>query len=209
MPIDTQAVFNAAWGEPLVYTRGGTGTTHQVTGTRHLKGTAEGANSYGTYLIQKELYTVASDALPFDPRPRDTIAPAGKYPRVVLSISGSPWLKFWTLEAQYPTLVDDLDALATVYRPSPTPTDEGFTNPNLSAVYTNTAVRLQPDKRTREWDTVGRVTTRSRFVCVFGAAVTLSAGDVVEVSSVRYEVVEQSEIESLGLLTFAAVERIS
>lgn len=208
MPIDTQAAVNAAWGEPLVYVRGGTGTTHTLTGTRHLAGTAEGVTAYGVYLIQKEMYTLASDALPFDPRLRDTIAPPDKYGRVVTTVGGSPWLKFWRLEAQYPSLVDDLDQTATVYRPSATATDEGFANPGLASVYNTQAVRLQPDKRTREWDTTGKVVTRSRWVCVFGSAVTLNAGDVVEVSSVRYEVTEQSEIESLGVLTFAAVERI-
>lgn len=206
---DTQSVVNAAWGEPLTYVRGGTGTTHAVTGGRHLQGTAEGATSYGVYLIQKERITLATDALPFDPRPRDTVGPVGRCARTVISVGGSPFIKFWTLEVQYPCLVDDLDAVATVYRPSPTPTDEGFRNPGLAAVYSNAAVRLQPDTRTREWDTAGKVTTRAKFQAIFGSAVTLNAGDVVEVSSVRYEVVEQSEIESLGVLTFAACERIS
>lgn len=209
MPIDTQATVNVAWGEPLTYTRGGTNTTHAVTGTRHLKGVAEGVNSFGVYLIQKELVTLASDALPFNPRLRDTITPAGQYPRVVMKVDGSPWLKFWKLECQYPSLVDELDVTATVYRPSPAPTDEGFVTPNLSAVYSGYPVRLQPDKRTREWDTAGKVTTRAKFVCVFGTAVTLNASDVVDVSGTRYEVVEQSEIEELGVLTFARVERIS
>lgn len=204
---DTQAVVNAAWGESLAYTR--SGRTYTVTGGRHLQGTAEGVTSYGVYLIQKERITLATDALPFDPRPRDTVAPAGKCQRIVISTSGSPFLKFWTLEVQYPCLVDDLDQTATVYRPAPTATDEGFRNPNLATVYTSQAVRLQPDTRTREWDTAGKVTTRSKFVCVFGSAVTLNAGYVVDVSGVKYEVTQQSEIESLGVLTFAAVERIS
>ncbi len=206
---DTQAAVNAAWGETIEYTRSGSGRVYSVTGGRHNQGTAEGVTSYGVYLIQKERITLASDALPFDPRPRDTVAPAGRCARTVVSVGGSPWLKFWTLEVQYPCLVDDLDQAATVYRPAPTPTDEGFRNPNLAAVYSNVAVRLQPGTREREWDTAGKVTTRSRFVCVFGSAVTLNAGDVVEVSSTKYEVTEQSEIESLGLLTFAACERIS
>lgn len=204
---DTQTVVNAAWGESLAYTRNG--RTYHVTGGRHLQGTTDGGTSYGVYLIQKERITLATDALPFDPRPRDTVAPAGKCQRVVVSTSGSPFLKFWTLEVQYPCLVDDLDQTATVYRPAPTATDEGFRNPNLTAVYSSQAVRLQPDTRTREWDTAGKVTTRQKYVCVFGSAVTLSAGDVVEISSTKYEVVEQSEIESLGVLTFAACERIS
>lgn len=206
---DTQAIVNAAWGEPLVYVRGGTGVTHSFTGARYLDGTAEGRTSYGVYLIQKERFTLASDALPFDPRPRDSVQPAGLYPRTVVSVDGSPWLKFWGLNCQYPSLVDDLDAVATIKRPVPTPSDEGFRVPNLSNAYTNVASRLQPDTRTREWDTAGKVTTRAKYVAIFGTAVTLNAGDVVEISSTKYEVVEQGEIEELGVLTFAAVERIS
>lgn len=124
-------------------------------------------------------------------------------------MSGSPFLKFWTLEAQYPSLADDLDQVATVKRPAPTPTDGGMRTPNLATVYSSQACRLQPDTREREWDTAGRVTTRAKYVCVFGAAVELNAGDVVEISSVKYEVVSQGEIESLGVLAFAAVERLT
>ena len=209
MPIDTQSVVNAAWGEPFTYTRSGVGTTYTVTGSRHLKGATEGATSYGVYTIQRELFTFATDDLAFVPKLRDTITPAGLYPRVVTSVGGSPWLKFHTLEAQYPSLAEDLDQTATVYRPAPTATAEGFRTPNLATVYTSQLVRLQPDSRAREFDVLGKVTTRAKYVCVFGSAVTLNAGDVVEVSSVKYEVTEQSEIESLGLLTFAAVERLS
>ncbi len=208
MPIDTQAAVNAAWGESVTYTRAGVGTTHTVTGGRHLKGVTEGSTSYGVYTIARELFTLATDALAFTPKLRDTITPSGLAARVVTVVGGSPFLKFWTLEAQYPSLADDLDATATVLRATNSPTDEGFRSPSFATVYT-VACRLQPDTRTREWDTVGKVTTRSKFVCVFGSAVTLNAGDVVEVSSVRYEVTEQSEVESLGVLTFAGVERIS
>lgn len=211
MAIGTQDAVNDLWGEPLTYIRAGVGTTHTFTGGRHVLGEVEGRTSYGVYTVRRELFTFSDSALGCDvePRVRDTIRPANKSARVVVDVQGSPFLKFWKVEAHYPQLNADLDATATVYRPSPTPTDEGFVNPGLAAVYTSYAVRLQPDTRTREWDTVGKVTTRSKFVCVFGTAVTLNAGDVIRVSSVDYEVTEQSEIESLGLLTFAACERIS
>ena len=209
MPIDTQAVINAAWGESLTYTRVGVGTTHNVTGTRHLKGVTEGATSYGVYTIARELFTLATDALAFTPKLRDTITPSGQSARVVTQVSGSPFLKFWTFEAQYPSLADDLDQTADVKRPTNSPTDEGFRSPSFTNAYTAVACRLQPDTRTREMDLLGGVKTVSRFVVIFGSAVVLNAGDVVEVSSVKYEVTEQSEVESLGVLTFAGVERIS
>ena len=208
MPIDTQAVVNAAWGEPLTYTRAGVGTTHTVTGTRHLKGTTEGVNSYGVYTIERELFTLATDAIAFTPKLRDTIAPANTTARVVMGVSGSPFLKFWTFEAQYPSLADDLDQSADVERATTAPTAEGLRNPTYTNVYTAVACRLQPDGRVREMDLLGGVKTVSSFVCVFGSAVVLKAGDLIEVSGVKYEVTEQSEVESLGLLTFAACQRI-
>ncbi len=205
---DTQATVNAAWGEPLTYTLAGSGTTYNVTGTRHLKGTAEGITSFGEYTIARELFTIAVDAIPLAPRLRDTLTPSGLGARVITSVSGSPWLKFWTLEAQYPSLAGILDQMADVLRATNTPTDEGFRSPSFTEAYDDVPCRLQPDSRQREWDTAGGVKTRSRFVCVFGSAVTLNAGDVIDVNGVKYEVTEQSEIESLGLLTFAACERI-
>lgn len=209
MPIDTQAVVNAAWGETLTYTRAGVGTTHTVTGGRHLKGVTEGLTSYGVYTIARELFTLATDALAFTPKLRDTITPSGQSARVVTQVGGSPFLKFWTFEAQYPSLADDLDQTADVKRPTNSPTNEGFRSPSFSNAYSSVACRLQPDTRTREMDLLGGVKTVSKFVVIFGSAVVLSAGDVVEVSSVKYEVTEQSEVESLGVLTFAGVERIS
>jgi hypothetical protein len=218
MPIDTQSVVNAAWGETITYTRAATGVGIEFTGTRHILTETEGATSYGVYSIRRELYTISTDCLGdgVEPSLRDTVRPFAITPaltvtpaRVVTSVSGSPWLKFWKVEAQYPSLATALDQTATVYRPAPTATAEGFRTPNLATVYSSQLVRLQPDSRAREFDVMGKVTTRAKYVCVFGSAVTLNAGDVVEVSSVKYEVVEQSEIESLGLLTFAAVERLS
>lgn len=209
MPFDTQAVVNAAWGEPLTVTRAGPGTTHVVTGTRHLKGVTEGRTSFGAYAIQRERFTLAADALPFTPKLRDTVAPFGLPPRVVTEVGGSPWLKFHTLDAQYPSLADDLDATATVFRPAPTPTAEGMRTPNLAAVYTNVACRLQPDTMEVDFEAAGRVTTRRKFVAVFGSAVVLLAGDVLEVAGVKYEVKSQGEVEGLGVLTFASVERVS
>lgn len=209
MPIyDTQATVNAAWGESLTYTRSGGGGDTAITGTRHLLGTAEGMTSYGVYQIEREVFTLATDAVAFTPRLRDTITPSGLSPRVVTSVGGSPFLKFWKLEAQYPSLVGDLDSAATVYRATSAPTDEGLRNPTFSAVYSAVACRLQPDTREREWDTLGRVSTRAKYTAIFGSDVVLNAGDHVEVSSVKYEVTGQSEIESLGMLTFASVERI-
>lgn len=209
MPVDTQAAVNALWGESVTYTVTGPGTTHAVTAGRHIDGEEEGRTSFGVYTIRKETYTLATDAISnWTPKLRDTVAPTGLPARVVTGIGGSPFLRFWKLSTSYPALADALDQTGTLLRATSAATNQGYRNPTYAAVGSTLAVRLQPDTREREWDTTGKVTTRSRFQCVFGGAVTLNAGDLIEVSSVRYEVTEQSEVESLGLLTFAAVERI-
>lgn len=205
----TQAAVNKAWGEPVVYTRSGIGSTHTICAARYLRGEDEVRSSYGVYSVKRERYTLADDALPFDPKLRDTITPAGKPARVVTSVDGSPWLKFWILDCQYPSLADDLDSTADVKRPSTAPSSLGLRVPTFSTVYSSVACRLQPDERVREFDdATAKVLTRKKFVCIFGSAVLLLAGDKVTVGGVDYEVTEQSEIESLGLLTFCACERI-
>lgn len=210
MPIDTQAAVNAAWGESVSYAVAG-GSTYTVTAGRHIDGETEGVTSYGVYTIRRESYTLATDAISnWTPKLRDTITPSGLAARVVTGIGpSSPWLKFWKVLTEYPALADSLDQTADVKRPTNSPTDEGFRSPSFTNAYSSVACRLQPDTRTREMDMLGGVKTVSRFVVIFGSAVVLNAGDVVEVSSVKYEVTEQSEVESLGVLTFAGVERIS
>lgn len=214
--VDTQDAVNAQWGEAVEYTSAALSVSFEVTAGRHGLGEVEGFTSYGVYSIVRELYTFATDAIPQAPRLRDTIRPveidddlAQTPARVVTKVDGSRFLKFWKVEASYPALASALDQTADVLRASNAPTDEGFRNPTFATQYDDVACRLQPDKREREWDVVGGVKTRAKYVCVFGSSVTLNAGDVVVVSSVRYEVTGQSEVESLGVLTFASVERLS
>ncbi len=54
-----------------------------------------------------------------------------------------------------------------------------------------------------------RRTTRLEFNAIFSnTAILLLNGDSITVDGVIYEVTGQSEIESLGLLTFASCSRI-
>lgn len=206
---DTQAVVNAAWGESVSYAVAG-GSTYTVTAGRHIDGESEGVTSYGVYTVRRETYTLATDAISgWTPKLRDTITPSGLSARVITSIApSSPWLKFWKVQTEYPSLADDLDQSADVERATTAPTAEGLRSPTYTNAYTAVACRLQPDGRVREMDLLGGVKTVSSFVCVFGSAVVLKAGDLIEVSGVKYEVTEQSEVESLGVLTFAACQRI-
>lgn len=205
--VDTQAAFNAIWGESITFTRAGVGGTSAITACQYPNDESEGVTSYGVYTVLRETWTFATDALAFTPKIRDTITLSG-VTRVITSLISSPWLKFYKATTAYPALAADLDATARVERANPLPDDAGLRDPQFLTVYDDLAVRLQPDTRTREVGDSNRVYTRAKFVCVFGSAVTLDAGDVVVIDEVKYEVTEQSEIESLGLLTFAGVERV-
>lgn len=206
MAISTQAAVNAAWGETVTYSHVGTGSYKFVAG-RYEGGEAEGVSSYGAYSIRSETFTFDTTVLgTHRPRLRDTITNCG-VTRVVTEVTGSAWLKFWKVTTAYPSLADALDQTGTVKRSAAVPDSLGLRNPTFSTLST-IACRLQPDTRERDYDAAGRVVTRSRWVLVCGAAITFNAGDTVTVGDVIYEVVKQSEIESLGVLTFAECERI-
>jgi len=216
----TQPATNASLGGELVYyafAETPTVTETEFTAVRHLKGTREGSTSLGVYSIQTELYTFADTAVGYDsagrilaPKLGDWITRDGDdIARVITSVDGSPWLKFWKVEAAYPSLAAALRQTAIVYRPAPMPDAVGLRTANLAAVYSAIPCRLQPGPREFEDEAAGRRTTRATFTCIFASAVLLKAGDVIEVASVRYEATGQQEVESLGVLTFAACERIS
>lgn len=209
----TQPVFNATWGEPMTHTRAGVGTATTFTGCRYPKGSGEGATSFGVYTIRKETFTFDRDAIGAGvrPKPRDTITPSDGIARVITDVIEAPFLRYWKCEAQVPELASDLDQLATVYRPVPTPSAAGLRTANLAAVYTATPCRLQPGNREFEpVEALGKsMVTRANFTCIFSASVVLNAGDVIEVSGVKYEATGQQDVESLGVLTFAECTRIS
>jgi hypothetical protein len=206
---NTQPIVNALWGEDVQITRTG-GEVHYLTASRYEQGESEGITSYGVYAVRKETFTFQPDTeSDFRPRLRDTIyVDEDGLTRVVTGVEGSKFLGFYKVEAAYPSLAGELDQTATVERANPVSDELGLREPLPVVVYADVACRLQPDKRTRNLDSAARVVTESTFVCVFGSAVVLNAGDTVTIDSVTYDVTEQSVIEELGLLTFAAVERV-
>lgn len=167
----------------------------------------EAAKSYGVYQAGDIKVTV-DQSLGFEPKPRDTITWGGQE-YTVLDVSGSNWLTFNTLSARNLTISGDLQQTATVYRATVSPDDYGSRSTTLTAVYSSVACRLQPETREREMDTLGGVKTRASYSCYFGSSVTINAGDTIQVSSVKYEAVSQSEIESISQLTVVACERLT
>jgi hypothetical protein len=147
-----------------------------------------------------------------EPKPRDTVAWKGRT-YVVLDVAGSDWFPgspFWVVTARCPQVAYDLRDTADVLRPLPQPGGGGLRR-WLSAAEVLAAgidCRLQPEAVGAEPETGGKLTTRTRYKCYLAGTVRLRAGDAVRVDSVLYEVKGQGDIDSLGLITVADVERI-
>lgn len=155
--------------------------------------------SNGVYVSGDLKFEFSTSAPAFTLKPRDTIAWGGDT-YTVMTAAREPWLEFVQVVARNPILAADLRQTATVYRPVPTTDDYGMRVANLASVYTSQPCRLQPVSRTQEFDVIAGEATRAVFTCVFLNSVVLYAGDVIEVSSVRYEVTGYTGVEALGEL---------
>lgn len=79
---------------------------------------------------------------------------------------------------------------ATVYRPSVSAGAGGLRSASLVAVYASTLVKFVPQGG--DFEVNGRVSTFSNYKAYFATnAVDLYAGDVIEVSSVKYQITGQ------------------
>lgn len=174
---------------------------------RYSMSEAEAAASNGVYLHHDEKVTFALDALPWDPKPRDVLTPAGERPRVVIEATPYRWLKFWDLKVRDLVLAYDLRDLATVRRSNPTPDAVGRRDRNPTDPYDGVPCRLQPTETS--FDLSGdRADQVKKFTCFLGQALTLDPGDTIVVDGVEYEATGQSDIDRFDTLTRVACERI-
>jgi hypothetical protein len=210
--IDTQAYM--PWAEATAATYTSTRTAGDATATlpaggwcRYTLGEVEAAVSNGVYLRTDETVTFALDALPWEPKPRDTLAPAGLSARVVLDVSPYRFLKFWSVKVRDLVLAYDLRDTCTVRRSNPAPDDAGRRDRNPTDPHAGVPCRLQP--LDAETDLAGdRVDQRRRYACFLGQALTLDPGDTLVVGGVEYEATGQSEIDRFDTLTRVACERV-
>lgn len=174
---------------------------------RYSMSEAEAAASNGVYLHHDEKVTFALDALPWDPKPRDVLTPAGDRPRVVIEATPYRFLRFWDLKVRDLVLAYDLRDTATVRRSAPAPDDAGRRDRNPTDAVTGVPCRLQPlDTAT---DLTGeRVDQTRRYTCFLGQPLLLEPGDTLVVSGVEYEAVGQSDIDQFDTLTRVACERL-
>jgi hypothetical protein len=157
------------------------------------------------WLIPDEVLDTAGAPVP---KAGDQVRDAGSTDWTVLEVAVGKFGQTHRCVTRSLALHDPLRDSATVRRPAPAPDASGLRRPNLAVLAAAVPCRLQPDGWQEEPETAGRVTTRSRYRCYLGQALLLRAGDVVEVSGVKYEARSQSEIAQLDSLTSVAVDRI-
>jgi hypothetical protein len=153
--------------------------------------------------------TFSNTAIAFDPKPRDTITPTGGNTHVVISVVYASFLRFWKLVCRDLVLAYDLRDTATIQRPTSEPGADGLRTFSLSALASNVPARLQPESMDSEPDTLGGLTQRTNYAAYLGQALELKPGDLIEVSSVKYEVQEQSVISQVDTLTTVRCTRIA
>lgn len=194
--------------ESVLFASTGTAATETVTNCGVSPVSAkEAAKSNGVYVNGDIRIEVSTSAPAFTLKPRDTAVWNGTI-YTIMDATREPWLEFVQVTARNPAIAYDLRQSATVYRPAAESDSASMRIPNFAALYTAVDCRLQPVNREQEWDTVGGEKTRQTFTIYFGSSVTLKAGDIVEVDSVRYEVKSQTVIESLAELCSATCDRI-
>jgi hypothetical protein len=198
--------MKAARGLSLTYTRGVDSVTLTAwpgnTGVSFLT-KLQAEPSAGSQTSNADFMVVAAELIlnstAITPRIGDTIAAtinsAVVYYVVLPTNQGEP---AWRWSDEQTRLIYRIHATATpwlsvtVRRPAPTPGAGGLRVANLAAVYTNTNAKFVPDSSDFEV-TADRVTTRNKYLAVFAdPAVSLLAGDVIDVSGVKYEVTNQS-----------------
>jgi hypothetical protein len=169
----------------------------------------EAAASNGVYQAGDLKVAVATDAVAFQPKPRDTVGYGGLL-YTVLDVTGSAWAKFWALMCRNLALAADLRDTGTLYRAAPAASASGLRVPHLAAVGGATAIpcRVQGEGGGPVQFADGRVMA-GRYVCYVGQDVFAQVGDVWEVAGARYTVTgwrDPDRIDALMRLDLEAVD---
>lgn len=172
----------------------------------------EAKPSNGVFTLQDWQVTFATDAISFAVKPRDVLSwvddDGNTVSLTVRQAKPNPMLKYWDVQGfQLQAQADLCDSIA-VWRATNTAGSDGYRSSTLAQVGSAILGRLQPEEMGAEPDTDGKLLTRTRYTAYLSSPVTLYAGDVLIVGSVKYEVTQQGDIDALGTFAFARCTRI-
>lgn len=158
---------------------------------RYSLGIKEAAKSLGAYQAQDEKITFGFDELAFDPKPGDLVTPSGLSQRVVLNATPNRMMQFWDLMVRDLVLVYDLRDTCSIKRPTVSAGTGGLRAATFADVATSVPCKLNWDRTAFDQDgALGRFTGKKQYTLWLGQRTETQAGDIVEVSSVQYEVTE-------------------
>lgn len=209
-PYATQTHVNNLWGESLTVTSvrpNSSNVAAAVTGARYLRGARERRASYGNYTAADEVFTIATDAVAFTPKPRDTVT-RGSDVLTVLSVDGSPWLKFWILTCVNLVLAADLRSTGTLSRPNFVQDDAGRRAlGTYTAVATDVPCRVQPADSAAV-DALDRRVIVGHYQAILGTAVSARAQDRFVSGGVTYTVTGYRDPERIDDLMTLELELV-
>jgi hypothetical protein len=163
---------------------------------------SEAAASGGVYTTQDRVWLIPTElVVGTTPKLGDVIRTAANVDWTILNID--PLAKFgntYRLITRNLTLVAGLTQSARVLRPSSAIDSAGQRNPTFNEVYANLSCKLQEVVHGLP-EFQGGSTDRREYVLYVGTRLVLLAGDVVEISSKRYDVVGSGSwdrIDQLG-----------
>lgn len=133
-------------------------------------------------------------------------------PTVVLSATRNDMLRYWDLTCRDLVLSYDLRTQCTVYRPTVAADSSGLRSVSFTSLYADVPCAIEPQGWSQEVMTDDQLIRRQRYTVYLlkthtVPAVALKAGDVLDVSSVRYEVIGQEQVSEYDTLITVTVER--
>lgn len=176
----------------------------------------EARPSNGVFQLREYTFTFAIDAIPWPPKPRDTV----EWSRVdylnlwqsetmtVKVATPALMLRFWKLECFQLVADEDMRDSIAVWRATNTAGADGYRSSTLTQIGSAIPGRLQPEEMGSEPDTDGKLLTRTRYTAYLSSAVSLYAGDVLIVGGIKYEVLGQGAIDDFSTFTTARCTRI-
>lgn len=186
-------------------------TAHDLThAKRRAVASREVLASAGVYTASDLVWLIPAAVLPSGvaPKPADQVRDADSVDWTILEIQ--PLGKFgntWRLVTRSLVLAADLRQTCDVLRPSFAQDTVGQRSPVFAVPYEDVPCRLQETRHDVQ-DFQGGPNDRREYSLWVGQRLTLRAGDVVEIASVRYDVLGSGDWDRIDRLGEVRVQRI-
>ena len=171
-------------------------------------GNGESSPTYGVYTKYDIRVTVATDALAWTPKPRDTVAWKGDT-YTMLEVDGTDWMEFYVITARNLILHADLRSTGLLERPSTAQDSAGrMSLATYSTVTSSIPCRVQ-QQPSPAGNPFSRRTIPKQYTAYVGVLLDARAKDRFTVSGTVYSVVAVRNPERIDQLQELDLELIS